>query len=114
MRTNLFIIGGLVAVLIITMLFTHVAAPTVLEEHIQTLHQQIATGSWTEAAAGFEQLEREWAGRRPWLQLTKSVQTIFDIDRLLARLQVNIEIEERAAAAENLAEIERLWRDLRE
>lgn len=114
MRANLFIIGGLIAALAITVAFSHIVTPTELEEHAETLHRQIVAGEWTQADASLDRLKQEWTGRRPWLQLTKSVQTIFEIDLLLARLQANIELEDRSAAAASLAEIRRLWLDLRE
>ena len=114
MRKNLLIIGGLVAALAVTVLSAHFATPTELDEHVRALHRHIVADDWPQASASLRQLADEWAARRPWLQLTKSVQTVDEIDRLLARLEASVELQDRPTAAESIAEVRRLWFDLRE
>lgn len=114
MVRSLITLGIMVGILVLTVVWTHSTPTTRFEGHVRTMYDHVLAEEWERAEAGLETLRAEWERRRPWLQLTKSVQTALDIDRLLARLRAAVDTRSKPDAADILADVDRLWLDLKE
>lgn len=113
MRTHLGYVFILAVGITSAILFATITNTTIMEQHIEQVDAAVLSGQWDDASTRLSHLTAEWERRRPWLQLTKSVDQIFDIDRLLARLNAAIRTESAPDAAGLIAEIEELWLDLK-
>lgn len=112
MRKRLYYISFILLLLALTIGVMARSGKTPVDGYLEELRVQIAGEEWSAAADTLAALNREWKRRRVWLLLDKSVERIFTADQVLALLQVRVDLRDRAAASERLAELTEIWRDL--
>ncbi len=112
MRQQLIIIGILAALTTVAIGVEAYVQRTPFDRHLADLEEAIFAGEWARAEQGAARLAEEWAKRRPWLQITRSTQSIFEIDRALGRLQIALRAKAALEAADLISDIRTVWRDL--
>lgn len=113
MRKNLLftvVIGLSIAA---TIVLSSIAWSTKLEGLILQLEDAVFEEEWERARERFIELRDDWSQRRPWAELTNSVDVTFQIDRLFARLDAAIRTESRTQALDITADLKRLWLDVK-
>lgn len=113
MRTNVIIALVLGVMIAVTLGLNVYASPTSFDAYLHDLETGIYGEDWGRSNAVYSDLKEDWLRRRRWLQFTKSTQTIAEMDRLVARLQALIRTESKVNAAQHLADLMEMWKDLK-
>lgn len=110
MKKNLYIVIGLAVLIALSILGSTLTFASPLDKHLHELTSSITLEEWERAREINDHIQSEWKRRKLLISFNNTYTDMQEFERVLARLNAYLNIEDKAGAASQIADLGELWK----